>query len=546
MRRGVSFVCAVALALPVLLAAPAVAASGTPATLRILVTNDDGVKAPGIDALVQAVRELPNVAVTVAAPADNQTGAGDRANPDPGSITATTSNTASGYRATAVNGSPADSVVWALRNGTGGRPDVVLSGVNAGENLGITIQVSGTVGAARTAARHGIRALAVSQGNGNPPDFAAGAAQAVAWVRAHRAELLAARSAPPRDLVGVDILNVPTCAVGSVRGLVKVPVASAGSTGADCASRAPRPNTDVAAFAAGFATLSETQSSAVCTRMSPAPGTPPTLQDPVLTEVSGVAASRSHPTVLWVHNDSGGAPAAYAITPDGKLLGMYPVQGARAVDWEDIAVGPGPKAGVNYLYLGDIGDDRSNRPSIVVYRVPEPEAAPDGTGTTLTGTEKFTLHYPDHPVDAESLLVDPRSGDLFVIDKEYTSGVGNVFRVRRRQLVDGADVTMRQVASFTMSSDDAVSPEGTLPGNIVTGADVSPDGSLVLVRTYRRVLAFVRPPGASLAAAFGVDPCYAPQTDEPQGEAVGFSADGKSYFTISEGVHAAINKFAIH
>ena len=179
-----------------------------------------------------------------------------------------------------------------------------------------------------------------------------------------------------------------------------------------------------------------------------------------------------------------------------------------------------------------------------MYRVPEPAAAPDPAGGTLTGTETFSLRYPDGPVDAESLLVDPRSGDLFIIDKEYTSGVGKVFRVRKQQLVDGADVTMQQVASFTVGPDDPAQGSG-LPGTIITGADVSPDGNTVLVRTYRRVLAFVRPAGKPLAAAFGVDPCAAPQTNEPQGEAVGFSADARGYFTISEGVHAALHSFRL-
>jgi hypothetical protein len=178
-----------------------------------------------------------------------------------------------------------------------------------------------------------------------------------------------------------------------------------------------------------------------------------------------------------------------------------------------------------------------------VYRVAEPEAAPNGTGETLKGTEKFTLHYPNGPVDAESLLVDPKSGDLFVIDKSLLSGVGTVYRVPCRRLVDGADVTMRQVASFQLSTDDEQGA-GQLPGTLITGADVSPDGSLVLVRTYRRVLAFARPPGQPLAAAFAVDACRAPQADERQGEAVGFTADGKGYVTTSEGAHAPIHTFA--
>jgi hypothetical protein len=145
------------------------------------------------------------------------------------------------------------------------------------------------------------------------------------------------------------------------------------------------------------------------------------------------------------------------------------------------------------------------------------------------------------------MFVDPRSGDLFIIDKEYTSAVGRVFRAPKRALVDGADVTMDEVATFTLERDELSLPIGVakFPGTLITGADVSPDGTTVLVRTYRRVLAFTRRRGAPLATAFDRPSCNAPQIDEPQGEAVGFAADGASYFTISEGAGASVHRFTV-
>jgi 5'/3'-nucleotidase SurE len=545
MRRV--FVLAVVVALAGLNSAATASVAGAAQAsprLRVLVTNDDGVKAPGIDALVEALRKVPGVAVTVVAPAENQSGTSDHANPDPSSLTTTETTTESGYRAIAVNGYPADSVVWALDGGVKQRPDLVVSGINSGENVGSFASLSGTFGAARTAARNGVRALAVSQGIGDPPDFPTGADLAIDWVGQRRKTLLARRGKAPAALVPVDTLNVPTCTNGSVRGLVTVPIASNAPTPSDCTSTLLNPKTDVEGFVNGYATLTQLQASAVCSKMSGPTGPGATLQDPVLTEVSGVAASRAHPPVLWVHNDSGGEPAAYAISPQGKALGAYPVEGATATDWEDLAVGPGPERDTSYLYLADIGDNASSRNSITVYRVAEPTAAPAGTGGTLTGTETFSLRYPRGPVDAEALFVDPERGDLFIIDKEYTTAVGKVYRVAKSQLVDGADVTMEEVASFTMSPDDDAFGSG-LPGTLVTSADVAPDRSVVLVRTYRRVLAFARPPGAPLAEAFTVDPCPAPQVDEPQGEAVGFAANGRAYYTISEGERAAINRFTV-
>ncbi len=128
-----------------------------------------------------------------------------------------------------------------------------------------------------------------------------------------------------------------------------------------------------------------------------------------------------------------------------------------------------------------------------------------------------------------------------MIDK-VTNGTATVYRAPSSKLVDGADITLRKVASFALTADSPDAPAG-LPGWLVTGADVSPDGNIVLVRTYRRVLAFARPKGEELGAAFGVDPCRAPETPEHQGEAVAFTADGTGYVTISEGEHAAVNAF---
>jgi hypothetical protein len=294
------------------------------------------------------------------------------------------------------------------------------------------------------------------------------------------------------------------------------------------------------------ASAAESPPASVCSRFGVAQDQGATLDDPVLDEVSGVAASRTQPPLLWVHDDSGGAPAVYAIRPDGTLVATYTIDGATNTDWEDLAVGRGPKHGVSYLYVGDIGQNNARRDHVTVYRVAEPEAPLSPTGT-LTGAAVISLRYPDHPVDAESMFVDPRAGDLYVIDKELLTREGRVFRAPARRLVDGADVTMREVASFTLEPDDPVVPSrvARFPGTWITGADISPDGSTILVRTYRRVLAFSRGPHGSVAGAFGRPPCAAPQIDEPQGEAVGFAANGASYFTISEGVGAAVHRFTV-
>jgi len=230
----------------------AAAPAHKPKVLRILVTNDDGVAAPGIDALVEGLRELDRVKVTVVAPATNQSGTGDETTP--GELTASETTTASGYPAIAVEGFPADTVNFALDGGIPKIPHVVLSGVNQGENLGPVFFASGTVGAARTAVERGIPGVAVSAGLGEPPDYAAGVDEAITWLKEHRKALV--KDVDPTDVVNI---NVPTCTTGEIRGLAEVPAAPTGDAlpDVDCTSTLEDPGDDLIAFANGFATLSE-------------------------------------------------------------------------------------------------------------------------------------------------------------------------------------------------------------------------------------------------------------------------------------------------
>jgi len=215
--------------------------------LHILVTNDDGVAAPGIDAIVEALRKVPDTTVTVVAPAKNQSGAGSKTTP--GTLTATDTTTAGGYPAKAVNGYPADTIAYALdQHGIDTRPDLVISGINMGQNLGVLIDVSGTVGAARAAARRGLPALAVSQGLATAPqtpDYQSGVTAALDWVAKHRDSLTAAT---------VTNLNIPTCPNGKPRPVVVVPVdARANGIGpVDCVAPFPSPKSDVQAFLHGY------------------------------------------------------------------------------------------------------------------------------------------------------------------------------------------------------------------------------------------------------------------------------------------------------
>jgi 5'-nucleotidase len=260
MHRRVACVVAALVVATMALTAGAGAAPPKQPQLRILVTNDDGYAAPGIDALVEALRKVSGVKVTVIAPAENKSGTGSSTTP--GTLTTTDTATASGYPAVAVAGFPADTVIYALeQGGLAKKPNVVISGINLGQNVGVAVDLSGTVGAAKAAAARGIPALAVSQGirAGGDPDYAAGVKQALRWLKQHRKALTPKKG--KKVAVVLDNLNVPSCTTGQLRGLIEVPVAGNDVQGIadpqDCASTVTNPPNDIDALKAGYATITE-------------------------------------------------------------------------------------------------------------------------------------------------------------------------------------------------------------------------------------------------------------------------------------------------
>ncbi|MCU1396795.1 MAG: hypothetical protein JWM34_5223 [Ilumatobacteraceae bacterium] len=280
--------------------------------------------------------------------------------------------------------------------------------------------------------------------------------------------------------------------------------------------------------------LADDSTGAFCSRVSPGVDAG-AVGDPELIELSGLAASHDHPGVLWAHNDSGDTARLFAMSDAGAPLGRFDVAGATAVDWEDIAVGRGPDAGASYIYVGDIGDNAASRDHVTVYRIPEPADAPSGVDGTLASAVAIDLVYPGGPSDAESLFIDPQTGDLFIVTKAL-SGASVVLRAAAADLTAASTVTMTQVAAIQIADTGAYDSSAALalPSTMATAADISPDGSTILLRTYQQVLAFDRAPGQSVGEAMSGTPCEAMQVAEPQGEAIAFSASGDAYFTSGE------------
>lgn len=148
---------------------------------RILVSNDDGVRAPGLAALAQILQAIGEV--TVVAPAENQSGKGHSIiTSEP--VFREDLTLPNGLRAIGLTATPVSAMNIALRNILRPRPDLVVTGINRGYNLGFSGYLSGTVGGAREAAMHGVPAIASSIAEaGVPRDLVAAAEEVLGVAR---------------------------------------------------------------------------------------------------------------------------------------------------------------------------------------------------------------------------------------------------------------------------------------------------------------------------------------------------------------------------
>ena len=175
--------------------------------MRILVTNDDGVFAQGLWALVKELKDFARV--TVAAPDREQSAIGTAVTLREPLRLQKVEPAVPGVETYSVEGTPADSVILALGKLVKGKIDLVISGINHGLNLGEDVLISGTVGAALQGYLHGLPSLAISTDRENKLHL-----DAVASVAARLVKRIASNSLPTSFFLNVNVPDLPLARIG--------------------------------------------------------------------------------------------------------------------------------------------------------------------------------------------------------------------------------------------------------------------------------------------------------------------------------------------
>ncbi|RCH56592.1 hypothetical protein DJ568_01665 [Mucilaginibacter hurinus] len=253
------------------------------------------------------------------------------------------------------------------------------------------------------------------------------------------------------------------------------------------------------------------------------------IQSKAASEISGIAGSLSNEGVYYVHNDSGDTSRFFAVKSNGHVLSTIyynwsMIKAISAHDCEDIATGPGPVKGKNYIYIADIGDNNSSKNFVSIYRVA------DGTQlikkkTTHTTAVALNLKYPDGPKDAETLMIDPVDRLFYIVTKRRDS-----VTVYTAPLAYKADDTV------TLTKRCKLFIPGIKPFKWVTAGDISKDGQQVLLKNYERVYYWLRKNNEPIWQTMQTKPRKLSYLQEKLGEAIGFTNDGSGYYTTSEGV----------
>jgi len=238
-----------------------------------------------------------------------------------------------------------------------------------------------------------------------------------------------------------------------------------------------------------------------------------TVSSSELVEASGIADSKTNLGYLWVEQDSGNPPELFLMKHDGAVGKRVHLANVDNRDWEDMVLSSGPEPGKPYLYIAETGDNLLVHPDYAIYRLEEPASATD----TVKQIDKIAFFYPDGSHNAEAMLVDAATGDIYIITKNDLKS--KIFKLAYPYSTTG------------MNKAEEI---GSLPYDYVVSAAMLPNGKEIVVKTYDAIYYYPYKSGETILQSLSSQLTKLPYQQEPQGEAIAFAADNSGYFTISE------------
>ena len=258
-----------------------------------------------------------------------------------------------------------------------------------------------------------------------------------------------------------------------------------------------------------------------------------TIANPDVTEASGIAASKCQSGVFWTHNDSGDDAFIFAIDTAGNNLGTWRVQNAQNDDWEDIAAFK-DKTGKCFVYIGEIGNNSAKRDIRTVYRISEPGITAESKNRTrkdaLQTEPAEALNYTTDEIklDAETLMVHPATGDIYVLTKSREKP-SSVYKIKPF-FGPGETQKAARIAEIKVPS---------VPFGLLTGGDISGDGRRVVLCDYAYGYELTLPQGdANFDDIWKQAPVRIDLGERDTGEAVCYGADNSTIFATTEKARA--------
>ena len=263
------------------------------------------------------------------------------------------------------------------------------------------------------------------------------------------------------------------------------------------------------------------------------PATVGKISNPDIIEASGITVSKCQPNVLWTHNDSGDDAFIYAIDPAGANLGTWHVRDAQNIDWEDIAEFK-DASGKCFIYIGETGNNNLGRTVQTIYRVAEPAVSPDSANTRkknaleTESAESVSFSYADAPHNAETLIVQPVTGVIYVLTKNRSDPSG-VYKIAPSF---GSSVVQKvsYIAQIKVPS---------IPEGLLTGGDASFDGRRVVLCDYMDGYELTLSAGDNnFDDIWKQTPVRIDLGPRDTGEAVAYSPDGNTIYATTDGKNA--------